>query len=275
MDRPAWIHSWFCFQDVQLKSEWSTRSCTAELSTSYRISHYQVRYLLGLPCPGLRTRTCQEHLETVFRSVFGPCDIDHQAWAGARVAEITKFIREGPSFDFLCKKSLRPARRAASLSILLGRRRPGSTRNLQNIDDLQRGRLEPLSRVQAGVHGNPAQRDATNDLRARGVTWVALEVRDSNRDACAGELDAVRDKIIRCARHAFVSEVSCVDAWSTGSQPRNGAPCAKLLQSRWNSTGWHQCRRRNLAAVPPDIAGHAVKLVNTKSDLPVHLPPFR
>ena len=76
-----------------------------------------------------RTRTCQEHLETVFRSVFGPCDIDHQAWAGARVAEITKFIREGPSFDFLCKKSLRPARRAASLSILLERRRPGSTRN--------------------------------------------------------------------------------------------------------------------------------------------------
>ena len=258
-----------------------------------------------------RTRTCQEHLETVFSSVFGPCDIDHQAWAGARVAEITKFIREGPSFDFLCKKSLRHARRAASLSILLGRRRPGSTRNLQNIDDLQRGQLEPLSRVQAGVHGNPAQRDATNDLRARGVTWVALEVRDSNRDAYAGELDAVRDKIIRCARHAFVSEVSCVDAWSTGSQPRNGAPCAKLLQSRWNSTGWHQCRRLSLpldsrlnhirgtcgnrpcamtlasvqmdahfvcsigGCLPPDIAGHAVKLVNTKSDLPVHLPPFR
>lgn len=49
-----------------------------------------------------RTKTCQEHLESVFRPVFGPCDIDHEAWAGAKIADITKSILEGPNFDFFC-----------------------------------------------------------------------------------------------------------------------------------------------------------------------------
>ena len=68
-----------------------------------------------------RTRTCQEHLETVFSSVFGPCDIDHQAWAGARVAEITKFIREGPSLastSFARSLCGTPAEQPASRSFL-------------------------------------------------------------------------------------------------------------------------------------------------------------